>query len=54
MDPFGLIKWFESDQIHVAALIVGDVTEDYSHWSAVKSLSKWMKDNNIPGIYGTA
>jgi len=54
VDPFGLIKWFESDQIHVAALIVGDVTEDYSHWSAVKSLSKWMKDNNIPGIYGTA
>lgn len=52
VDDFGLIRWFESDQIHVAALIVGDVTEEYSHWSATKSLSKWLKDHNIPGIYG--
>ncbi|XP_060593985.1 CAD protein-like isoform X2 [Ruditapes philippinarum] len=52
VDDFGLIKWFESDHIHVAALVVGDVTEEYSHWSAAKSLSKWLKDHNIPGIYG--
>lgn len=52
MDEFGLIKWFESNEIHVAALVVGDVTEEYSHWSAVKSLSTWLKDHNIPGICG--
>ena len=51
-DEFGLVKWFESEQIHVAALIIGDLTEDYSHWSAVKSLSDWLKEQNIPGIHG--
>ena len=53
-DEYGLIRWFESEQIHVAALIIGDLTEDYSHWSAVKSLSDWLKEQNIPGIYGTS
>ncbi|XP_052267533.1 CAD protein-like isoform X3 [Dreissena polymorpha] len=52
VDKYGLIKWFESDNIHVSALIVGDITEEYSHWSAVQSLSKWLRDHNIPGIYG--
>ncbi|WAR14414.1 PYR1-like protein [Mya arenaria] len=52
VDEYGLIRWFESDHIHVAALIVGDVTEKYSHWSAAKSLSNWLKEHKIPGIYG--
>jgi len=52
VDEFGLIRWFESDNIHIAALIVADVTEEFSHWSAVKSLSTWLKDHKIPGIYG--
>lgn len=51
-DEFGLTEWFESAEIHVAGLIVGDVTEKYSHWSAVKSLSKWLSEFNIPGLYG--
>ena len=51
-DEFGLVRWFESRKIHVAALVVGDLTEDYSHWSAVRSLSDWMKEQNVPGIYG--
>ena len=53
VDGFGLIKWFESDQIHAAALIVGDVAEHYSHWNAAKSLSKWLAEQGIPGIFGT-
>jgi len=52
VDEFGLIKWFESDQIHIAALIVGDATEQYSHWSAAKSLSTWLKQHKIPAVYG--
>ncbi|KAL4221656.1 hypothetical protein ACF0H5_019913 [Mactra antiquata] len=52
VDEFGLIKWFESDHIHVAALVVSDVTEKYSHWNATKSLSSWLKAHNIPGVYG--
>lgn len=51
-DEFGLTEWFESAKIHVAGLIVGDVTEKYSHWSAVKSLSKWLSEFNVPGLYG--
>ena len=51
-DIYGLSKWFESDKIHVSALIVTEATEDYSHWSASKSLEKWLKDNGIPALYG--
>ena len=51
-DEFDIPKWFESSKIHVAALIIGDLTEKYSHWNAVKSLSAWLKEQNIPAIYG--
>jgi len=51
-DEFGLLKWFESEKIHVAALIVSECTEEYSHWSACKSLHEWLVENNVPGIYG--
>lgn len=43
---------FESSRIHAAALIVGDYTENYSHWEAVKSLGAWLKEEGIPGICG--
>ncbi len=48
----GLYKNFESEAIHVRALVVSDYSSDNSHWSSVKSLSDWMKENDIPGIYG--
>ncbi|CAG5127998.1 unnamed protein product, partial [Candidula unifasciata] len=51
-DSFGLPKWFESEKIHAAALVVGSLTEKYSHWSAKKSLSEWLKEQNVPGIHG--
>jgi len=51
-DEFGLLKWFESEKIHVAALIVSECTAEYSHWSACKSLHEWLVENNVPGIYG--
>ena len=44
--------FFESDTIHVSALVTIDYSEDYSHWSAGKSLDQWMKDCRVPGIYG--
>jgi carbamoyl-phosphate synthase small subunit len=47
-----LLKFFESDRIHVQGLIIADYSFDYSHWNANKSLSKWMKEFNIPGIHG--
>ena len=51
-DEIGLKRWFESHKIHAAALVVADTTEQYSHWNAQKSLSQWLTEYNIPGIYG--
>jgi carbamoyl-phosphate synthase small subunit len=48
----GLIKNFESEKIHVSGLIVSEYSENYSHWKAEKSLSDWLKENNIPALYG--
>ncbi|MCX6150511.1 MAG: glutamine-hydrolyzing carbamoyl-phosphate synthase small subunit [Ignavibacteriales bacterium] len=47
-----LAKNFESEEIHVRALIVSDYSFDYSHWNAKKSLKDWMIEKMIPGIYG--
>ncbi|KAF9446648.1 aspartate carbamoyltransferase [Macrolepiota fuliginosa MF-IS2] len=43
---------FESSRIHVAALIVGYYSQDYSHFLAHSSLSAWLKENGIPALYG--
>jgi carbamoyl-phosphate synthase/aspartate carbamoyltransferase len=47
-----LPKRFESDQIHIAGLIVGSYSTDYSHYLADSSLSAWLKENDIPALYG--
>ena len=47
-----MYKYFESDSIHCRGLIITDYSEEYSHWSAEKSLDSWMKEFQIPGIYG--
>lgn len=51
-DELGLLKWFESEKIHVAALVVSECALEYSHWSARKSLHQWLIENDVPGIYG--
>jgi carbamoyl-phosphate synthase small subunit len=48
----GLHKFYESYELHISGLIISDYTEEYSHWNASKSLSSWLKEHNIPGIYG--
>jgi carbamoyl-phosphate synthase small subunit len=47
-----LLKYFESDKIQVQGLIISNYSEKYSHWNAKKSLDGWLKEHNIPGIYG--
>uniref|UniRef100_A0A8D0AH72 Multifunctional protein CAD n=1 Tax=Sander lucioperca TaxID=283035 RepID=A0A8D0AH72_SANLU len=49
---FGLSKWFESSKIHAAALIIGELSESPSHWSSVRSLDQWLKEQGVPGIQG--
>ncbi len=48
----GLVKYFESTRIHVQGLIIADYSFEYDHWNAKKSLSCWLKEQNIPSLYG--
>jgi carbamoyl-phosphate synthase/aspartate carbamoyltransferase len=43
---------FESSRIHVAGLIVGYHSEEFSHFLASSSLGAWLKENGIPAIQG--
>jgi carbamoyl-phosphate synthase small subunit len=47
-----LSKHFESDRIHVKALVVSSLSDGFSHWSALDSLQAWMSRNGVPGIHG--
>jgi len=47
----GMLKFFESDQLHISALIISDYSFEYSHWNAERSLGDWLKEHKIPGIY---
>ena len=48
----GLSKFFESDHVHITGLIISDYSADYSHWNAMKSLSDWLREYNVPGLFG--
>ena len=47
----GLSRFYESEKIHVEALVVSDYSFEYSHWNADKSLSDWLKEEKVAGIY---
>lgn len=47
-----MLRYFESDKVHVNALIISDYSFNYNHWNAEKSLDEWLRDNKVPGIYG--
>lgn len=46
---FGVPKYFESDGIHVKALVVAYNTEP-SHWTSIKDLNEWLMSEGVPGI----
>ncbi len=52
MDKFGIPRTFESSRIHAAALVVGEYSEEYSHWEASRSLGEWLREEGVPGITG--
>ena len=47
----GLSRFYESEKIHVEALVVSDYSFEYSHWNADKSLADWLKEEKVAGIY---
>ncbi|MDP1621763.1 MAG: glutamine-hydrolyzing carbamoyl-phosphate synthase small subunit [Bacteroidales bacterium] len=46
-----MLKYFESDKIHISGLVVSDYSFECSHWNAVKSLSEWLTEHKIPAIF---
>lgn len=48
----GLPEIFESSKIQVNGFVISDYSFEYSHWNANKSLSDWLIENKIPGIFG--
>lgn len=48
----GLEKFFESEKIHISGLIISDYSIEHNHWNAQKSLSAWLKEYQIPAVYG--
>ncbi|KAI0065216.1 carbamoyl-phosphate synth [Artomyces pyxidatus] len=51
-DLYALPEDFESSRIHVAGLVIGYYSEDFSHFLAESSLGAWLKENDIPAVYG--
>ena len=47
-----LFSYFESDRLHISGLVISDYSYEYSHWAARRSLSDWLTEHQIPGIYG--
>lgn len=45
-------EFYESDHIHAKAIIAQDYSWEHSHWQADRSLSQWLCEECIPGIYG--
>ncbi len=47
-----LSAFYESEKIQVKGLIISEYSHRYSHWNAAKSLGEWLKEHQIPAIYG--
>ncbi|KAJ3216809.1 hypothetical protein HDU67_008895 [Dinochytrium kinnereticum] len=47
-----LPRYFESSGIHIAGLIVGQYSHDYSHYLATSSLQEWLIEHKVPALYG--
>jgi carbamoyl-phosphate synthase small subunit len=52
LNEFGFSKNLESENVHVRAIVVSNVSDTFSHWNAKSSLQDWMKKHGIPGITG--
>ncbi|KAL6718694.1 Multifunctional pyrimidine synthesis protein CAD [Lecanora helva] len=51
-DEHGLLRYFESPNIQAVGVVVADVSEKYSHWTAVESLSQWCSREGVPAVSG--
>lgn len=51
-DANGLSVHFESDHIHLQALVVGEYVDTPSHHQSVMTLNDWLKRERVTGISG--
>jgi carbamoyl-phosphate synthase small subunit len=51
-DEHNLLRYFESEAIQCAGIIVADYATKYSHWTAVESLSSWCSRSGVPAVSG--
>lgn len=51
-DHNGIFSRFESSDIHVRGVVVGNASEQFSHHSGEKSLSDWLSEKGIPVLTG--
>ena len=51
-DNLGLLKYFESDRIQPSAVLVAQYEDKMSHFTADRTLSQWLIDEQIPGLTG--
>lgn len=48
----GLHTSFESHRIQIQGLIVSAYSLHHSHWNAHESLANWLKEHDVPALYG--
>lgn len=51
-NAYGFSQNFESEDVHVRGVIVGQLSEEGSHYASVSSLHNWLEHHGIPGITG--
>lgn len=49
-DDFGLPKSFESERLQVAGLVVSEMCDHFSHYTAGRSLPDWLATEGVPAI----
>ena len=45
-------RFFESEKMQIAGLVVSEYCEEYSHREAKQSLADWLKESGVPAITG--
>lgn len=51
-DENNLLRYFESEAVHIKALIVNNYSSNSHHWQKVETLQEWLIKNKIPAITG--
>ena len=51
-DKHGIPLHFESSRVQVSGFVLSDLCETPSHYNSGSTLSGWLENENIPGIFG--